>query len=130
MILVVDDEAIVRQFSVDALLDLGYRVLEADGAASAIAILKERPDIDLLFTDIIMPETNGRKLVDMVRAFRPDLPVIYTTGYTRNAVVHNGVVDHGVELIGKPFTLEELALKVRSILDGRASKDFDTSARD
>jgi len=119
LILVVDDEAIVRQFSVDALVELGYRVLEADGAASAIAILKERPDIDLLFTDIIMPEANGRKLVDMIRAFRSDLPVIYTTGYTRNAVVHNGVVDHGVELIGKPFTLEELALKVRSVLDGR-----------
>ena len=122
LILVVDDEQIVRQFSVDALLDLGYRVLEADGAAAALSILKERPDVDLLFTDIIMPETNGRKLVDLARVFRPNLPVIYTTGYTRNAVVHNGVVDAGVELIGKPFTLEELAVKVRSILDVQIAK--------
>jgi CheY-like chemotaxis protein len=70
-----------------------------------------------LFTDIVMPQTNGRKLADAARALRPDLPVIYTTGYTRNAVVHNGVVDAGVHLIGKPFTIEQLAAKVREVLD-------------
>ena len=117
LILVVDDEPIVRQFSVDALTELGYRVLAADSAKSALALLKERPDVDLLFTDIVMPETNGRKLADLVKAFRPDLPVIYTTGYTRNAVVHNGIVDAGVHLIGKPFTIEQLALKVREVLE-------------
>ena len=117
VILVVDDEAIVRQFSVDALTDLGYRVLEAAGAKEAFEILENHPEIDLLFTDIIMPEMNGRKLADLVKQIRPALPVVFTTGYTRNAVVHNGVVDHGVELIGKPFTLEELASRIRAILD-------------
>jgi CheY-like chemotaxis protein len=117
LVLVVDDEDIVRQFSVDAFTDLGYRVLEANSAEAALALLRHRPDIDLLFTDIVMPQTNGRKLADAARALRPDLPVIYTTGYTRNAVVHNGVVDAGVHLIGKPFTIEQLAAKVREVLD-------------
>jgi PAS domain S-box-containing protein len=117
LILVVDDEPFVRQFSVDALTDLGYRVLDADGAKSAIALLKERPDVDLLFTDIVMPELNGRKLAETVKEFRPDLPVIYTTGYTRDAIIHNGVLDPGVHLLGKPFSIEQLASKVREVLD-------------
>lgn len=117
LVLVVDDEDLVRQFSVNALTDLGYRVLEAGTGQGALAMLIERPDIDLLFTDIVMPEMNGRKLADIARDRRPDLPVIYTTGYTRNAIVHNGVLDSGVDLIGKPFTLEELATRVREVLD-------------
>jgi PAS domain S-box-containing protein len=122
LILVVDDEDLVRQFSATALADLGYRVLEAGNAQGALATLLDRPDVDLLFTDIVMPEMNGRKLVDLAREKRPDLPVIYTTGYTRNAVVHNGILDNDVELIGKPFTLEELALRVREVLDRAALK--------
>ncbi len=117
IILVVDDEAIVRQFSVDALTDLGYRVLEAGSARDALDVLQRHPEIDLVFTDIVMPEMNGRVLADEVKAFRPGLPIIYTTGYSRNAVVHNGVLDSGVDLIGKPFTLEELASCVREVLD-------------
>lgn len=120
LILVVDDEDLVRQFSVVALTDLGYRVLEASSAQAALALMNERPDIDLLFTDIVMPEMNGRKLVDLVKERRPNVPVIYTTGYTRNAIIHNGVLDTGVELIGKPFTLEELASRVREVLDKAA----------
>ncbi|WP_147041432.1 response regulator, partial [Skermanella aerolata] len=73
--------------------------------------------IVLLFTDIVMPDINGRKLADEALRRRPELKVLFTTGYTRNAVVHNGVLDPGVELIGKPFTLEELAAKVRAVLD-------------
>ncbi|CAM3253044.1 PAS domain S-box protein [Asticcacaulis taihuensis] len=122
LILVVDDEDLVLQFSATALADLGYRVLEAGNAQGALATLLDRPDVDLLFTDIVMPEMNGRKLVDLAREKRPDLPVIYTTGYTRNAVVHNGILDNDVELIGKPFTLEELALRVRDVLDRAALK--------
>lgn len=117
VILVVDDEAVVRRFSCDALTELGYRVLEADSAAAALKVLAAHPDIKLLFTDIVMPETNGRKLADAALIKRPDLKVLFTLGYTRNAVVHNGVVDAGVELIGKPFTIEELAARVREILD-------------
>ncbi len=117
LVLVVDDEELVRQFSVTAFAELGYRVLEASSAQAALAIIINRPDIDLLFTDIVMPEMNGRKLADLVKDRRPNLPIIYTTGYTRNAVVHNGVLDAGVELIVKPFTIDELALRVREVLD-------------
>ncbi|KJB90131.1 hypothetical protein N826_06215 [Skermanella aerolata KACC 11604] len=117
VVLVVEDEPTVREFSVDALTELGYRVLEADGAAAALRLLEAHPDIVLLFTDIVMPDINGRKLADEALRRRPELKVLFTTGYTRNAVVHNGVLDPGVELIGKPFTLEELAAKVRAVLD-------------
>jgi len=117
VILVVEDEHAVRQLSVDALTELGYRTLEADGAASALRLLEAHPEIVLMFTDIVMPEVNGAKLAEAARRQRPDLRVLFTTGYTRNAVVHNGVLDAGVELLGRPFTIEELAAKVRSVLD-------------
>jgi CheY-like chemotaxis protein len=117
VVLVVEDEPAVRQFSVDALGELGYHVVEADGAGAALRLLDAHPEITLLFTDVVMPDINGRKLADEARQRRPDLKVLFTTGYTRNAVVHNGVLDPGVELIGKPFTIEELAAKVREVLD-------------
>ncbi len=117
VVLVVEDEPAVRQFSVDALGELGYRVLEADGAAAALRLLDAHPEIDLMFSDVVMPEINGAKLADEARRRRPDIKVLFTTGYTRNAVVHNGVLDPGVQMIGKPFTIEELAAKVREVLD-------------
>ncbi|UGB44602.1 PAS domain S-box protein [Frateuria edaphi] len=118
LILVVEDEPSVRQFSVDALEELGYRVLQADGAPAALRLLDRHPDVALLFTDIVMPEINGRKLADEVHHRRPELPILFTTGYTRDAVVHQGVLDPDVELLGKPFTIDELARKVRAMLDG------------
>ena len=118
IILVVEDEAAVRAFAVEALRELGYQVLEADGAAKALEILGAQPSISLLFTDVVMPDVNGKKLADEARRRRPDLKVLFTTGYTRNAIVHNGTLDPGVEMIGKPFTIEELAVKVRQVLDG------------
>ncbi len=117
VILVVEDEPAVRQFSIDALTELGYPVIEADCAATALRLLEAHPEIVLMFTDVVMPDTNGRKLADQALQRRPDLKVLFTTGYTRNAVVHNGVLDAGVHLIGKPFTIEELAAKVRDVLD-------------
>jgi signal transduction histidine kinase len=117
VVLVVEDEPAVRQFSIDALTELGYRVLEADGAATALRLLDAHPEIALMFTDIVMPDVNGAKLAIEARRRRPGLKVLFTTGYTRNAVVHNGVLDPGVELVGKPFTIEELAAKVREVLD-------------
>ncbi len=117
VILVVDDEPAVRQFSVDALTELGYHVLDAGSAAAALRLLDLNPEIALLFTDVVMPEVNGRQLADEARRRRPDLKVLFTTGYSRNAVVHNGVLDPGVELIAKPYTVEELALRVREVLD-------------
>ena len=117
VVLVVEDESAVRRFSVDALRELGYSVLEADGAAAGLRLLEAHPEIALLFTDVVMPDTNGRKLADAARRRRPGLPVLFTTGYTRNAVVHGGVLDPGVHLIGKPFTIAELAAKIREVLD-------------
>jgi PAS domain S-box-containing protein len=116
-ILVVEDEPAMRQVSVDALTTLGFYVYEADGAAAALALLDQHPEIALLFTDVIMPDINGRQLADEACHRRSDLKVLFTTGYTRNAVVHNGVLDDGVELLGKPFTLEQLAEKVREVLE-------------
>ncbi len=117
VVLVVEDEPAVRELSVELLSELGYRVLEADGAAAALRLIDAHPDIALLFTDVVMPEINGRKLAEEACRRRKGLRVLFTTGYTRNAVVHNGVLDAGVDLIGKPFTIEELAAKVRSVLD-------------
>ena len=93
-------------------------MLSASGGASALQILASQPSVSLLFTDVVMPEMNGRKLADAVHAERPGLPVLYTTGYTRNAVVHNGMLDAGVALLQKPFTIEQLARKVRDVIDG------------
>ncbi|MBO9715208.1 CHASE3 domain-containing protein [Sphingomonas sp.] len=117
VVLVVEDEDRVRDLSVDTLQDLGYAVLQADGAAAALALLGEGGRVDLLFTDIVMPDMNGRLLADAARKARPALKVLYTTGYTRNAIVHNGVLDHDVHFIAKPFTVAQLAAKVRSVLD-------------
>ena len=117
VVLVVEDEPAVRAFSVDALPELGYRVIEADGAPAALRLLGAHPEITLMFTDVVMPEVNGAKLAEEARRRRPDLAISFTTGYTRNAVVHTGVLDPGVELIGKPFTIEELAAKVRNVID-------------
>ncbi len=119
-ILVVEDEERVRRFSVEALRELGYVVVEADGAAAALALLDTTPEAKLLFTDIVMPGLDGRKLADEAAQRRPDLKVLFTTGFTRNAVVHNGVLDAGVQLINKPFTIDELAAKIRAALDAPA----------
>jgi PAS domain S-box-containing protein len=119
VVLVVEDEPTVRQFSVEALNELGYRVLEADGAAAALRLLDSHPEIVILFTDVVMPDINGAKLAEEARRRRPDLKVLFTTGYTRNAVVHNGMFNVGVEMIGKPFTLDALAAKLRLVLETR-----------
>jgi signal transduction histidine kinase/CheY-like chemotaxis protein len=117
IVLVVEDEDQVRRVSVDILRDLGYTVIHAGGAAEALAALAQQTHVDLLFTDIVMPETNGRVLADLASQTHPTLKVLYTTGYTRNAVVHNGVVDVDVALIPKPYTVGQLAGKVRQVLD-------------
>jgi signal transduction histidine kinase/CheY-like chemotaxis protein len=118
LILVVEDEDQVRRMSLDALDELGYDVLQASDGEQALELVRNRPDIRLLFTDVVMPGINGRELADQARQLRPGLPVLFTTGYTRNAVVHNGVVDSDVFFIPKPFTVEQLGHKLRAVLDG------------
>ena len=117
VVLVVEDEAQVRHLSVEALCELGYTVLQAPNAVTALRVLDEQAGVTLLFTDIVMPDINGRKLADEALRRKPGLKVLYTTGYTNNAIIHNGVLDPGVHLITKPFTLEQLAAKVRDVLE-------------
>jgi PAS domain S-box-containing protein len=120
-ILVVEDEPSLRAYSVEALRDLGYRVLEAADGKSALAVVEQHADIQLLFTDVVLTGgMNGRALAEEVSRRRPEVPVLYTTGYTANAIVHHGRLDPGMHLIGKPFTYAELAVKVRRMLDGAA----------
>jgi CheY-like chemotaxis protein len=117
IVLVVEDDERVRHLSVDALRELGYTVVQASDAAQALTVLTLQPRIDLLFTDVVMPDLDGRRLADKARETRPNLKVLYTTGYTRNAIVHNGMLDADVAFIAKPFTIEQIALKVRQVLD-------------
>jgi signal transduction histidine kinase/ActR/RegA family two-component response regulator len=117
IILVVEDDPLMRRLATEALHELGYTVFDCDGAANALATLDRISDVKLLFTDVVMPDTNGKKLADEALRRRPNLKVLFTTGYTANAVVHGGVLDSGVNFITKPFTLDQLASKVRAILD-------------
>ena len=118
VILLVEDEDRVRALSHDALREIGYQVIVAESAKMALELLPRHPETVLLFTDIVMPEMSGRALADAALKMRPDLKVLYTTGFTRNAVVHNGILDPGVNFLAKPFTIEQLAAKVRTAIDG------------
>jgi PAS domain S-box-containing protein len=117
-ILVVEDDEDVRTFTVATLNELGYRVLSASDARSALDGLQREPDVDLLFTDVGLPNgVNGRQLADEALRIRPGIKVLFTTGYARNAIVHHGRLDPGVELIVKPYTQPDLARRVRRVLD-------------
>ena len=117
IILVVEDNTQVRHMSVAALRELDYTIVQAATPSEALKQLELQPHISLLFTDVVMPEMSGRQLATLACERRPELKVLYTTGYTRNAVVHNGVLDSGTQLLVKPFTLEQLARKIREVLE-------------
>jgi signal transduction histidine kinase len=117
-VLVVDDEEGVRAFAAEALVELGYDVLSADGADQALSIL-EGADINILLTDVVMPGKSGRVLADAVTKAKPDVRVLYMTGYTQNAIVHNGVLDAGTHLITKPFTIGQLGEELDAIMGMR-----------
>ena len=103
-----------------ALQELGYAVIPARDATEAMRASETAPRIDLLFTDVVLPGgTNGRMLAEHLTARRPGLPVLFATGYTNNAIVHQGRLDPGVNLLTKPYTRDDLARKIRQILDGR-----------
>ncbi|HEV2539144.1 MAG TPA: PAS domain S-box protein [Frateuria sp.] len=118
LVLLVDDEPAVRRINAEALLELGYRVLEADGAGSALDLLDAHPDVALLLTDVVMPDIDGRRLAAEARRRRPGLKVLFTTGYSPTAVQHNGTLDADAPLLGKPYTLDELGRKLRQVLEG------------
>ena len=117
VVLVVEDNDPVRAFSVLALSELGYRVLEARNAEEALPILASGQRIDLLFTDVVLPGETGRVLAERATELRPGLNILFTTGYSRNAIVHHGRLDRGVELLPKPFTFDQLAKRVREVID-------------
>ncbi|MEQ1491048.1 MAG: response regulator, partial [Terricaulis sp.] len=106
-----------RNLSVASLRELGYTVVHASSGEEALQKLANKPAVNLMFTDIVMPGMSGRKLSDEAKARYPELKVLYTTGYTQNAIVHNGVVDADARLLLKPYSIDDLARKVRAVLD-------------
>lgn len=117
-ILVVEDDALVRNHVTGLLAGLGYRVTSASSGQEALGLLEKGREYDLLFTDVIMPGgMNGRELADSAAVLRPGLRVLFTSGYTENAIVHHGRLDRGVHLLGKPYRRQDLAAKVRLVLD-------------
>ncbi|MDX2274756.1 MAG: CHASE3 domain-containing protein [Hyphomonadaceae bacterium] len=116
VILLVEDEERVRNLGVAALRELGYTVLHAANGVRALEILDANPGVRLLFTDVVMPEMSGRALADEALKRYPALKVVYTTGYTQNAIVHNGVVDADARLLLKPYTIDDLAGKIAAVL--------------
>jgi len=122
-ILIAEDDAMVRAHVTEQIRSLGYRTLAAAHGEEALAILEREPAVDLLFTDVIMPGgMNGRQLADAARRRRPGLKVLFTSGYTENAVIHHGRLDPGVLLLAKPYRKVELARMIRTALGGKASQ--------
>ena len=116
-VLLVEDDAMVRSYSHAQLLELGYRVVEAADGPAALALLRQRGNIDLLLTDVVMPGgMTGRDLADAARRLYPELPVLYTSGYPADALVHDGKLDPGLLLLSKPYRRHELASKLRQAL--------------
>jgi PAS domain S-box-containing protein len=120
-VLVVEDDDDVRAHSVEILRELGYRVLEARDGPAALRLLERQDEVELLFTDVVLPAMNGRQLAEAARALRPSLKVLFTTGYARSAIVHSGKLDLGMEVLNKPFTYAALSAKVREMLDSAAA---------
>jgi len=118
-VLVVEDDPLVRRYVMTQIESLGYTTLEAANATDALHVIDNGADIDLLFTDVIMPgHMNGRQLVDEALKRRPGLKTLYTSGYTENAIVHHGRLDSGVLLLAKPYRKSELARMIRLALGG------------
>ncbi|MGA8945572.1 MAG: response regulator [Pseudolabrys sp.] len=120
-ILIVEDDDGVRQYASEILRDLNYQVIEAKDSATALRLLDADKKFDLLLTDVVLPGKNGRELANEVERRRPGTKIIFMTGYSRNAIVHHGRLDPGIELIPKPLTERVLARKIRQVLDRPSS---------
>ncbi len=118
-VLLVEDDEGVRDYAVDVLKELGYRVVIAANGEAALAALETAKHIDIVFTDVVLGgPINGRQLADAIKLVKPELPILFTTGYTRNAIVHHGRLDPGVNLLSKPYTQRDVAEKIRALVDG------------
>ncbi|HTE41599.1 MAG TPA: response regulator, partial [Steroidobacteraceae bacterium] len=116
-ILVVEDEEVVRALIVEVMRELGYRVLEAKDGPTGLAILQRNQSIDLLIADVGLPGFNGRQLAEAARQVRPELKVLFMTGYAENAAVTSGFLEHDMAMITKPFAVETLAAMIRQMLE-------------
>lgn len=117
-ILVVEDDDLVRRQTVVNLRALGYRITDAHDGVEAMELLKSRERFDLLFTDVVMPRgMNGKQLAETASQLRPDMPVLFTSGYAENHIVHHGRLVPGLSLLRKPYSSSDLAKKIRSVLD-------------
>jgi PAS domain S-box-containing protein len=116
-VLVVEDEPVVRSLILEVLGDLGYRALEAIDGPSGLAVLQSKQRIDLLVTDVGLPGLNGRQLADHARLLRPDLRVMFITGYAEKAAMSSGFLEPGMEMITKPFAVDDLASRIRQIIE-------------
>ena len=117
-ILLVEDEAIVRNLAMKVLNRLGYKVLHAPDGGKAFMLAEEYKDqIDVLMTDVVMPGINGRQLADRLIKIHPEMKILFTSGYTENVIVHHGIVDEDLNFIGKPYSPQALAKKLRAVLD-------------
>ena len=119
-VLVVEDDRDVREYIVSALTRLGYRVLEAPEASAALSAVECHPGVDMLLTDVGLPGINGRQLAEEVRRRRAGIKILFISGYAKHAIVHDGVLDHGIDLLWKPFTMNNLARKVAQVLQHAA----------
>jgi len=118
-VLVIDDEPTVRMLIVEVLEEAGYKALEAEDGPSGLRILQSEARIDLLITDVGLPGgMNGRQVADAARVQRPDLKILFVTGFAENAAVGNGHLGTGMEVLTKPFVMTELAAKISEMIDG------------
>jgi PAS domain S-box-containing protein len=118
VVLLVEDEPVVRGLIMEVLADLGYNAIEADDGPTGLSILQSQKRIDLLVTDIGLPGLNGRQIADAARKSRPDLKVLFMTGYAENAAMASGFLEDGMEMITKPFAMDALATRIREIISG------------
>jgi signal transduction histidine kinase/DNA-binding response OmpR family regulator len=124
-ILVVEDDADVQAAAVDMLTNLGYQVLKAHDGESALAVLNSSSHIDMLFTDVVMPgPVRSPEVAKQAKQRFPHIAVLFTSGYTQNAIVHGGRLDPGVELVSKPYRREDLARKIRSLLPSKPASQL------
>jgi CheY-like chemotaxis protein len=117
LVLVVEDHEQVRALTREYLTELGYRVLDSDGATAALRLIELHEDISLLLTDVVLPDMNGHLLAKESRHRRPAIKVLFTSGYVQNEIVHYGRIDPGIHFIAKPFKLDSLGRRVREVLD-------------
>lgn len=121
LILLVEDNELVRKFGQNMLKSLGYSVFAASDGRSALAILQERRDIKLLFTDVVMPGMGGLELAKKAKKLHPELKILYTLGYTQDSMIHNGKLDADVTLLAKPYNKSTRAAKRREVLAGKVA---------